>query len=99
MVRKCSLCDAVIARRARRSAGQRRLTWRARRRFSTARAGRRAPERFPLMAKHASPQLLSNLGRTIEDAMALQRQGRLAEAAKIYTRTLQSLPRRVAHLP
>ena len=44
------------------------------------------------MAKPASPQLLSNLGRTIEDAMALQRQGRVAEAEKIYTRILKSLP-------
>jgi tetratricopeptide (TPR) repeat protein len=44
------------------------------------------------MPKPASPQFLSTLGRTIEDGMMLQRQGKLAEAEKIYTRILKTLP-------
>jgi tetratricopeptide (TPR) repeat protein len=44
------------------------------------------------MAKPASPQFLSGLGRTIEEGMILQRQGRLAEAEKIYARVLKTLP-------
>jgi tetratricopeptide (TPR) repeat protein len=35
---------------------------------------------------------LNDLGRTIEEGMILQRQGRLAEAEKIYTRILKTLP-------
>jgi tetratricopeptide (TPR) repeat protein len=44
------------------------------------------------MPKPASPQFLSTLGRTIEEGMMLQRQGRFAEAEKIYTRILKTLP-------
>jgi tetratricopeptide (TPR) repeat protein len=44
------------------------------------------------MPKPASPQFLATLGRTIEEGMTLQRQGRLAEAEKIYTRILKTLP-------
>jgi len=44
------------------------------------------------MPKPASRQFLSDLGRTIEEGMILQRQGRLAEAEKIYTRILKTLP-------
>ena len=44
------------------------------------------------MPKPASQQFLSTLGRTIEEGVALQRQGRLAEAEKIYTRILKTLP-------
>ncbi len=44
------------------------------------------------MAKPASRQFLSDLGRTIQEGMGLQRQGRLAEAEKIYTRILKTLP-------
>ena len=44
------------------------------------------------MPKPASPQFLSGLGRTIEEGMTLQRQGRHAEAEKIYTRILKTLP-------
>src|SRR5258707_11035537 len=44
------------------------------------------------MPKPASRQFLNDLGRTIEEGMMLQRQGRLAEAEKIYTRILKTLP-------
>jgi tetratricopeptide (TPR) repeat protein len=44
------------------------------------------------MPKPASPQFLATLGRTIEEGVALQRQGKLAEAEKIYTRILKTLP-------
>src|ERR1700722_13529964 len=44
------------------------------------------------MPKPVSPQFLSTLGRIIEEGVALQRQGRLAEAEKIYTRILKTLP-------
>src|ERR1700753_1074459 len=44
------------------------------------------------MPKPASPQFLATLGRTIEEGVALQRQGRLAEAEKVYTRILKTLP-------
>jgi len=44
------------------------------------------------MAKPASPQFLASLGRTIEEGVALQRQGKLAEAEKVYTRILKTLP-------
>src|SRR5215470_5941188 len=44
------------------------------------------------MPKPASPQFLATLGRTIEDGMILQRQGKLAEAEKIYARILKVLP-------
>jgi tetratricopeptide (TPR) repeat protein len=44
------------------------------------------------MPKPASQQFLSTLGRTIEEGVLLQRQGRLAEAEKIYTRVLKTLP-------
>ena len=44
------------------------------------------------MPKPASQQFLSTLGRTIEEGVLLQRQGRLAEAEKIYTRVLKILP-------
>jgi tetratricopeptide (TPR) repeat protein len=44
------------------------------------------------MPKPASPQFLATLGRSIEDGIALQRQGKLAEAEKIYTRILKTLP-------
>jgi tetratricopeptide (TPR) repeat protein len=44
------------------------------------------------MPKPASPQFLATLGRTIEEGVALQRQGRLSEAEKVYTRILKSLP-------
>src|SRR5215471_3222252 len=45
-----------------------------------------------VMPKPASPQFLATLGRTIEDGVSLQRQGKLAEAEKIYTRVLKTLP-------
>src|SRR5712672_305843 len=44
------------------------------------------------MPKPASRQFLNDLGRTIEEGMLLQRQGRLAEAEKIYTRVLKTSP-------
>src|ERR1700694_5364722 len=44
------------------------------------------------MPKPASRQFLSDLGRTIEEGMTLQRAGRLADAEKIYTRILKVLP-------
>src|ERR1700750_1668094 len=44
------------------------------------------------MPKPASRQFLNDLARTIEDGVMLQRQGRLAEAEKIYTRILKTLP-------
>jgi len=44
------------------------------------------------MPKPASRQFLSDLGRTIQEGVALQRQGRFAEAEKIYTRILKTLP-------
>src|SRR3984957_3489343 len=44
------------------------------------------------MPKPASQQFLASLGRTIEEGVALQRQGKLAEAEKIYTRILKVLP-------
>jgi tetratricopeptide (TPR) repeat protein len=44
------------------------------------------------MPKPASPQFLATLGRTIEEGVALQRQGKLAEAEKVYTRILKTLP-------
>jgi tetratricopeptide (TPR) repeat protein len=44
------------------------------------------------MSKSASPQFIATLGRTIEEGVTLQRQGRLAEAEKIYTRILKILP-------
>jgi tetratricopeptide (TPR) repeat protein len=44
------------------------------------------------MPKPASPQFLATLGRTIEDGVVLQRQGKLAEAEKIYIRILKVLP-------
>src|SRR4030081_2834381 len=44
------------------------------------------------MPKPASRQFLNDLGRTIEEGMILQRQGRLPEAGKNYTRTLKPLP-------
>jgi tetratricopeptide (TPR) repeat protein len=45
-----------------------------------------------LMSKPASPQFIATLGRTIEEGVSLQRQGRLTEAEKIYTRILKILP-------
>jgi len=44
------------------------------------------------MPKPASQQFLASLGRTIAEGIALQRQGKLAEAEKIYTRILKVLP-------
>jgi tetratricopeptide (TPR) repeat protein len=44
------------------------------------------------MTKSASPQFIATLGRTIEEGVTLQRQGRIAEAEKIYTRILKVLP-------
>jgi tetratricopeptide (TPR) repeat protein len=44
------------------------------------------------MPKPASQQFLASLGRTIQEGVALQRQGKLAEAEKIYTRILKVLP-------
>ncbi len=44
------------------------------------------------MPKPASPQFMSALGRTIEEGVGLQRQGRLAEAEKVYARILKTLP-------
>ncbi|MBO0759454.1 MAG: tetratricopeptide repeat protein, partial [Bradyrhizobiaceae bacterium] len=44
------------------------------------------------MSKSASPQFIATLGRTIEEGATLQRQGRLAEAEKIYTRILKIVP-------
>jgi tetratricopeptide (TPR) repeat protein len=45
-----------------------------------------------IMPKPASPHFISTLGRTIEEGMSLQRQGRLNEAEKIYARVLKTLP-------
>jgi tetratricopeptide (TPR) repeat protein len=44
------------------------------------------------MPRPASPQFLATLGRTIEEGMLLQRQGKLAEAEKIFNRILKTLP-------
>jgi tetratricopeptide (TPR) repeat protein len=44
------------------------------------------------MAKPVSREFLANLRHTIEDGVILQRQGKLAEAEKIYTRILKTLP-------
>jgi len=44
------------------------------------------------MAKPVSREFLANLRHTIEDGMILQRQGKLAEAEKVYTRILKTLP-------
>jgi tetratricopeptide (TPR) repeat protein len=44
------------------------------------------------MSKPPSPQFLASLGRAIAEGVALQRQGRLADAEKIYTRILKTLP-------
>jgi tetratricopeptide (TPR) repeat protein len=44
------------------------------------------------MSKPPSPQFLATLRHTIEDGVILQRQGKLAEAEKIYTRILKTLP-------
>jgi len=44
------------------------------------------------MPKPVSREFLATLGRTIEEGVALQRQGKLAEAEKIYTRILKTLP-------
>ena len=44
------------------------------------------------MAKPVSREFLANLRHTIEDGMILQRQGKLAEAEKIYARILKTLP-------
>jgi tetratricopeptide (TPR) repeat protein len=44
------------------------------------------------MAKPVSREFLATLRDTIEDGMILQRQGKLAEAEKIYTRILKTLP-------
>src|ERR1700681_5090580 len=44
------------------------------------------------MPKPPTAHFLSTLRRTIEDGMMLQRQGKLAEAEKIYTRILKVLP-------
>jgi tetratricopeptide (TPR) repeat protein len=44
------------------------------------------------MPKPASPQFLATLGRALNEGVALQRQGKLADAEKIYTRILKTLP-------
>jgi len=44
------------------------------------------------MPKPASPQFLATLGRALNEGVALQRQGNLADAEKIYTRILKTLP-------
>jgi tetratricopeptide (TPR) repeat protein len=44
------------------------------------------------MPKPASPQVLANLARATAEGMMLQRQGKVAEAEKIYTRILKTLP-------
>jgi tetratricopeptide (TPR) repeat protein len=44
------------------------------------------------MPKPVSREFLATLGRTIEEGIVLQRQGRLAEAEKIYARILKVLP-------
>jgi tetratricopeptide (TPR) repeat protein len=44
------------------------------------------------MPKPVSREFLATLGRTIEEGIVLQRQGRLAEAEKVYTRILKVLP-------
>ncbi len=44
------------------------------------------------MPKPPSREFLASLGRTIEEGVSLQRQGKLAEAEKIYTRILKTLP-------
>jgi len=44
------------------------------------------------MPKPVSPQFLATLGRALDEGVALQRQGKLADAEKIYTRILKTLP-------
>jgi len=44
------------------------------------------------MPKPASPQFLAALPSAIEEGIVLQRQGKLAEAEKVYTRILKVLP-------
>ncbi|HEY1545883.1 MAG TPA: tetratricopeptide repeat protein [Xanthobacteraceae bacterium] len=44
------------------------------------------------MPKPASPQFLATLGRALDEGVALQRQGKLADAEKIYNRILKTLP-------
>jgi tetratricopeptide (TPR) repeat protein len=44
------------------------------------------------VARPASPQFLATLGQSIEEGVSLQRQGRHAEAEKVYTRILKTLP-------
>ena len=44
------------------------------------------------MAKPASQEFLATLGQTIEQGVSLHRQGKLAEAEKIYARVLKAVP-------
>jgi len=44
------------------------------------------------MPKPLPPQALPNIARAVEDALVLHRQGRLAEAEKVYMRVLKALP-------
>jgi tetratricopeptide (TPR) repeat protein len=46
----------------------------------------------PLMPKPVSPEFIANLGRSIEEGVALHRAGRLNEAEKVYARILKSIP-------
>jgi len=50
------------------------------------------------MSKPASQEQLVNLGQTLDQAVALHRQGRLDEAEKIYARILKSVPDQVETL-
>ncbi len=50
------------------------------------------------MAKPVSQEFLAGLGRTIEQGLALHRQNNLAEAEKVYTRILKTLPHELATL-
>jgi tetratricopeptide (TPR) repeat protein len=44
------------------------------------------------MPKPVPPQFLAALGRTIEEGLRLERQGKLAGAERVYTRILKTLP-------
>src|SRR5262249_45516990 len=47
---------------------------------------------FRFMPKPASQQFMATLGRSIEEGAALRREGRLADAEKVYARILKTLP-------
>jgi hypothetical protein len=54
--------------------------------------------RHQLMPKPAPPQFLAVLGRTIQEGVRLERQGKLAEAERVYVRILKTLPDQIETL-